>query len=72
MDASTMRFIRTSKGLNVSQFAKKIGVSVALVCRIEGGDRRLTERVEGRILHAFGITEEKLAAMNVLISVIKN
>lgn len=72
MDVIVMKFIRTSRGLTVREFAKRIGVSAALISRIEGGERRLTFNVQNRISDTFGITDEKLLAIRELVAVIKN
>ncbi len=72
MDKDIFIFIRTSNQLSRSKFAEKIGVSTTLVSRIEGGERRLTERVKGRVMAAFGLTEEKVVALKVLINEILN
>lgn len=71
MDAELMRFIRKTNDLSIREFARKINVSFSLVSRIEGGDRRLTKRVEQRIVLFFGLTDEKLTTMKLLISEIK-
>ncbi|MBT2714720.1 helix-turn-helix domain-containing protein [Bacillus sp. ISL-57] len=72
MNVELMRFIRKTHDLSIREFAKKIDVSFSLVSRIEGGDRRLTKRVEQRIISAFELTEEKLLTIRVLITVVKN
>ncbi|QHA36870.1 helix-turn-helix domain-containing protein [Rossellomorea marisflavi] len=72
MDKQVMRFIRTSNGLNAREFAKKIQVSHSLISLIEGGDRRLTDRVKLRVMEAFNLTDEKLLSIKLLISEINN
>lgn len=72
MDSETLRFIRTSSNLSVREFATKINVSHSLISRIEGGDRRLTDRVKRMIMVTFELTEEKLVAIKLLINEIKN
>ncbi|MCC5802253.1 helix-turn-helix domain-containing protein [Rossellomorea vietnamensis] len=72
MDRQVMRFIRTSNGLTAREFASKVNVSYSLISRIEGGDRRLTDRVKQKIMVAFGLTEEKLVSIKLLISEINN
>lgn len=72
MDNQTLRFIRTSSKLSIREFASKINVSHSLISRIEGGDRRLTDRVKRKVIETFGLTEEKLVTIKLLINEIKN
>lgn len=72
MDREILRFIRQSNKLTVREFGAKVSVSYTLISRIEGGDRRLTDRVKRKVMDAFGLTEDKLATINLLINEIKN
>jgi transcriptional regulator with XRE-family HTH domain len=66
-----MRFIRKTNDLSVREFATKIGVSHSLISRIEGGDRRITNKIQNRIVATFGLTEEKVISIRLLINEIK-
>lgn len=72
LNADVIRFIRNSRKLSQSSFAQKINVSQSYVTKLEGGERRLTERVEQRIKEVFGITDEKLIATKHLITELKS
>jgi transcriptional regulator with XRE-family HTH domain len=72
MNAEIMRFIRKTNDLSKREFAAKINVSHSLISRIEGGDRRITDKIQGRIVETFGLTEEKLMSIRLLINEIKN
>jgi transcriptional regulator with XRE-family HTH domain len=72
MTKEELRFIRISRGLSVRDFAKRINVSYSLISRIEGGERRLTDSVKNKIAGAFGLTDEKLLAIKLLIKEVKN
>jgi transcriptional regulator with XRE-family HTH domain len=72
MTIEELRFIRISRGLSVRDFAKRINVSYSLISRIEGGERRLTDSVKNKIAGAFGLTDEKLLAIKLLIKEVKN
>ncbi|MBT2682642.1 helix-turn-helix transcriptional regulator [Bacillus sp. ISL-37] len=72
MSGEFIRVIRTTHHLSVRDFAKRIQVSPSLVSRLEGGGRNVTKRIEGRVIGAFGICEDKLASINLLINEIKN
>jgi transcriptional regulator with XRE-family HTH domain len=72
VNAEIVRFIRKTNDLSVREFATKINVSHSLISRIEGGDRRITDKIRRRIVETFGLTDEKLMAIKLLINEIKN
>jgi transcriptional regulator with XRE-family HTH domain len=72
MNREVLRFIRVSRKLSVRKFAERLGVSHALISAIEGGDRRLTENVQKKVVETFGLTDEKLVSIKLLINEIKN
>ncbi|NYE07301.1 transcriptional regulator with XRE-family HTH domain [Bacillus niacini] len=71
MNREVLRFIRVSRKLSVRKFAERLGVSHALISAIEG-DRRLTENVQKKVVETFGLTDEKLVSIKLLINEIKN
>ena len=70
MDKRTVKFLRTSNGLNRQQFADKVGVSRQLISAIEQGERRLTPRVADKIRTAFGLTADDVERLRELIAII--
>jgi transcriptional regulator with XRE-family HTH domain len=72
MTGEFIKVIRTTHQLSVREFAKMIQVSPSLVSRLEGGGRNVTKRIECRVIAVFGISEEKLASIKLLINEIKN
>jgi transcriptional regulator with XRE-family HTH domain len=72
MTGDTIKILRTAEKLSTRDFARKINVHYSLISRMEGGDRRVTEKIQKRIVVAFGLTDEKLYAIKLLINQFKN
>lgn len=70
MDKRTVKFLRTSNGLNRQQFADKVGVSRQLISAIEQGERRLTPQVAEKIRTAFGLTTDDVNRIGELITMV--
>ena len=61
MDKELFRFIRISKRMTQREFAKKLGVSHALVAEIERGNRRITTRTRNKVMHSFGFSKSDIS-----------
>lgn len=72
MNSELVRFLRTSNNLSKGQFAKKLNVSHSLISRIEGGDRRVTKRLERIIMTEFDLDDERLIVIKLLINQMKS
>lgn len=59
MNPQLFKLMRQAAGYSQSGLADAIGVSQTLICLIEKGEKRLTERIEKRFREIIGVTEER-------------
>lgn len=55
-----IKTIRQALHLSQDKFARQIGVSTALICKLETGERALTDRIESAICTVFGVSNAYL------------
>lgn len=60
LNVNSLRAVRTVHGLSQRKLAALIGVDGSLINKIELGQRRLTPKIEKRIIKALGIDERRL------------
>jgi transcriptional regulator with XRE-family HTH domain len=62
MDGKLIRKIRRLAGVSQAELAERCGLSQALICMIENGERTATEEVVSRLADVFGVEANLLAA----------
>lgn len=55
-----LRFYRLARNIKVSDLARKVSVSTALISKIENGKCRGSEKTRSKIAKALGVSEEIL------------
>lgn len=60
MTNDLFRLIRIQKRITQRDFAKKVGISKALVSLIESKERSVTKATSRKVMSAFGLTPEDL------------
>ncbi len=63
LTAYDVKTIRSILGLTKLELAKRCGVTIELIRRIEVGIANLTEDVEKQVIKAFGLTNNQLNKM---------
>ena len=58
--AGRVKAIRKAMGLSQEQFGAKIGKSTALVCKLESGERKVTEQIKNTICTSCRVSEPYL------------
>ena len=53
MDKNTFKLIRWFLRMNQEQFSEYLGVTYSTVAAIEGGERKISGNVQGKIAHKF-------------------
>jgi len=51
--------IRLFNGLSQAEFAKSVGVSNATVCRIESGERSISDFIRSKVARKYDITSDE-------------
>jgi DNA-binding XRE family transcriptional regulator len=68
MNPRLFKLMRQAAGYNQSRLAAELDVSPTLICLIEKGEKRLTERVERRFREVVGCTEESEIMATLLLN----
>jgi transcriptional regulator with XRE-family HTH domain len=55
-----VKLIRKAFDLSMREFASIVGCNASLICRIESGEKNVSDRISQKICEKFEITEEKL------------
>jgi len=63
LNSDTVRLIRANTQMNQVQFAKIVGISRALLAKIETNAKPISNSVERRIRTAFGLDDEKISQL---------
>lgn len=71
MENELLKFIRVTRGLSQTEFAREIGVSRALISHIETGIKRVTPKTVQKVKQAFNLSGDDIKAYREFLDGVK-